>query len=224
MSAYDMAFSDAIYGPSERYVSRQRLQTMLDHEYALLLERLAQQRGGITKFFVFADTVAARSYGRNAEAHGWMGVRFQHQPQAPPSDIIIHVRMLERENVQQQEALGIIGVNLVYGAFYLHVQPDTLIGSLLDNLTVERIEVDLIKLTLDMLECARAQFLREANAKSDDAVVLLEITLRNLLSEGNIDHSDFLARVDILSALNQTASNPSRASMKPTWASPRQRF
>lgn len=263
MSAYDMAFSDAIYGPSERYVSRQRLQTMLDHEYALLLERLAQQRGGTTKFFVFADTVAARSYGRNTEAHGWMGVRFQHQPQAPPSDIIIHVRMLERDNVQQQEALGIIGVNLVYGAFYLHAQPDTLIGSLLDNLTVERIEVDLIKftgpafaqvdnrlmslqlvqqglaqaalftaqgevvqpaevfykkpilvergsfrpltkLTLDMLECARAQFLQEANAKRDEVVVLMEITLRNLLSEGHIDHSDFLARVDILSALNQT--------------------
>jgi hypothetical protein len=262
MSAYDMAFSDAIYGPSDRYVSRQRLQTMLDHEFALMLERLAQQRGGTTKFFVFADTVAARSYGRNAEAHGWMGVRFQHQPQASPSDIIIHVRMLERENVQQQEALGIIGVNLVYGAFYLHAQPDTLIGSLLDNLTVERIEVDLIKftgpafalvdnrlmslqlvhlglaqaalftaqgevvqpaevfykkpilvergsfrpptkLTLDMLECARSQFLREANTKRDDGVVLLEITLRNLVSEGNIDHSDFLARVDILSALNQ---------------------
>src|SRR5262245_15788229 len=94
ISAYDMTVSDAIYGPCERYVSRQRLQAMLEHEYALLRQRLEAKRGGTTRFFVFANTVAARSYSRHDEAHGWMGVRFQTAPKADPSDIIIHVRML----------------------------------------------------------------------------------------------------------------------------------
>src|SRR5438552_17954450 len=77
MSAYDMTISDAIYGPCERYVSRQRLQAMLDRECALLLERLNEKRGATTRFFVFADTVAARSYSRKDEAHGWLGIQFQ---------------------------------------------------------------------------------------------------------------------------------------------------
>src|SRR6266511_3484279 len=104
--------ANTIYGPCERYVSRQRLQSMLEHEYALLLERLNAKRGGTTRFFVFANTVAARSYSRHDEAHGWMGVRFQTAPQTDPSEIIIHVRMLDKENLQEQESLGIIGVNL----------------------------------------------------------------------------------------------------------------
>src|SRR5215467_3530924 len=114
MSAYDMTVSDAIYGPCERYVSRQRLQSMLDREFALLLERLGEKRGATTRFFVFADTVAARSYTRKDEAHGWMGIQFQTGAKAPPSQIIIHTRLLDRENFQEQEALGIIGVNLIY--------------------------------------------------------------------------------------------------------------
>ena len=85
ISAYDMTVSDAIYGHAERYVSRQRLQTMLDHEYGLLCERLNEKRGTNTRFFVFADTVTARSYKRADECHGWMGVRFQPLPQAPPT-------------------------------------------------------------------------------------------------------------------------------------------
>src|SRR6266508_3088770 len=139
ISAYDMTVSDAIYGPCERYVSRQRLQSMLEHEYALLLERLNAKRGGTTRFFVFANTVAARSYSRHDEAHGWMGVRFQTAPQTDPSEIIIHVRMLDKENVQEQEALGVIGVNLIYGALLYFQETETLIASLLDNLTRERI-------------------------------------------------------------------------------------
>src|SRR5881398_4129590 len=103
ISAYDMMVSDAIYGPCERYVSRQRLQSMLDHEYALLLERLGAKRGDSTRFFAFANTVAARSYSRHDEAHGWMGVKFQTAPKSEPSEILIHVRMLERENLQEQE-------------------------------------------------------------------------------------------------------------------------
>ena len=145
ISAYDMQVSDAIYGKCERYVGRQRLGTMLDHEYSLLLERLREKRGADTRFFAFAETVAAQGYIRRDECHGWMGMRFQAEPGAEPSQIILHVRMLDTENLLQQEALGIIGVNLVHGAFYHAQDPETFIQSLLDDLTPERIEVDMIK-------------------------------------------------------------------------------
>src|SRR5882762_8773309 len=145
ISAYDMSFSDAIYGKGERYVSQTRLLRMLDYEFNLLIERLNEKRGKETSFFVFADTVSARNYLGTNECHGWMGIKFQLQPLAEPSEIIIHVNMLDTENIQQQEALGIIGVNLTYGAFYLHSEPEKLIASLLDGLSTARIEVDMIK-------------------------------------------------------------------------------
>ena len=124
MSAYDMAVSDAIYGRCKRYVSRERLQGMLDHEHSLNLERLQSTRRDSTAFFAFADTVAARNYQGTNECHGWMGVKFQAHPRDEDSQIIIHVRMLDRENDLQQEALGIVGVNLLYGAFFLHHKPE----------------------------------------------------------------------------------------------------
>lgn len=145
ISAYDMAVSDAIYGHAERYVSRQRLETMLEHEYSLLIERLSQQRGATTRFFVFADTVVARSYSRHDDAHGWLGIRFQREPGQEPSQIIVHVRLWDKENVQEQEALGIVGVNLVHGAMYLHNEPTTLLESLVDNVGMDRIEIDMIQ-------------------------------------------------------------------------------
>ncbi|MGO8676513.1 MAG: TonB-dependent receptor [Limisphaerales bacterium] len=141
ISAYDMAVSDAIYGPTDRYVSRRRLQAMLDCEYELLLERLEQSRGAKAAFFVFANTVATR----RAEGSGWLGIRFQAEPGADPSEIIIHVRMLDRETVDQQEALGVIGVNLIHGSFYSYRQPEVLIRALLDDLTWDRVEVDMIR-------------------------------------------------------------------------------
>src|SRR5579859_4414322 len=141
ISAYDMAVSDAIYGPTERYVSRRRLQAMLDYEYDLLLERLEHKRGGNTAFFAFADTVATRREGGN----GWLGIKFQAVPGSDPSEIYIHLRMLDKEHVRQQEALGVIGVNLAYGTFYSHREPGVLIRSLLDDLTWERVEVDMIR-------------------------------------------------------------------------------
>ena len=145
MSAYDMTFSDAIYGPSDRYVSRGRLHTMLDREHALLIERLNVQRGEKTRFFVFADTVATRSFLRSEDGHGWLGIRFQAEPLGPSSEVTIHVRLADAETEQQQEALGAVGVNLVYGALYLHSDPKAMIASLLDNLTSERVEVDMIE-------------------------------------------------------------------------------
>ena len=146
ISAYDMAVSDAIYGPSDRYVSRSRLKAMLDYEFDLLLQRLDPARGEKTTFFAFANTVDTHSFTRQEEGHGWLGIRFQTEPRTPPSEIFIHVRLLDNEYVREQEALGVVGVNLVYGAIYHHRQPDKLIRSLLDNLTWERVEVDLIRL------------------------------------------------------------------------------
>ena len=144
MSAYDMTVSDAIYGETERYVSRQRLQAMLDHEFQLNLDRLSEKRGDNTAFFAFADTVVARSFKGGNECHGWMGIKFQAHPHDEPSQIIVHVRMQDAEASLQQEALGIVGVNLLYGAFFLHHEPDQLVESLLDKLTTGRIEIDLI--------------------------------------------------------------------------------
>jgi hypothetical protein len=257
-----MQFSDAIYGPTTRYVSRARLCTMLEHEYHLLIERLDQKFGAERTFFVFADTVAARSFKQHNESHGWLGMRFQTETRSEPSQIIAHVRMLDEENIDQQEALGIIGVNLIYGAFYYH-QPEKLIASLRENLAPQRMEVDMIKFsgpayegvdnrlmslqlvsqaltttvmftaegetvqpaevfyrksiivergsfrpvtyaTNDMLEGARKIFLSNPGTKEEDLVVLMEMTLENLLSEGQLNHADFLARVDILGSLGRT--------------------
>lgn len=145
MSAYDMTFSDAIYGTCDRYVSKQRINSMLDHEFRLLYERLDAKRGDKTRFFVFADTVAAKSYASKNDPHGWLGIRFQSSPRTDPSQIIIHVRLLDKENVTEQEALGIMGVNLAHAANYLHNDPEQALISLLDNLTNERVEVDMIE-------------------------------------------------------------------------------
>ena len=145
ISAYDMAVSDAVYGVTERYVSLARLQAMLDHEYQLDVERLSDERGDSTSFFAFADTVVARSYGRTNECHGWMGVKFQAYPRDEPSQIVLHVRMLDGEASLQQEALGIVGVNLLHGAFYERQEPENLIESLLDRLSTGRIEIDMIQ-------------------------------------------------------------------------------
>lgn len=147
ISAYDMTVSDAIYGRGERYVCRERLERMLDYEHRLNLERLRERRGNTTAFFVFADTVKARGYSGSSECHGWLGVRFQSHPRDADSQIIIHVNMLDREKEAQQEALGMVGVNLVYGACFLYHEPDLLVESLLDGLSTERIEIDMVELS-----------------------------------------------------------------------------
>lgn len=146
ISAYDMAVSDAVYGKSDRYVSMGRLQAMLDHEFQLNLERLDDTRGDENAFFAFADTVVARSYQGGNECHGWMGVKFQSHQHDEPSQIVLHVRMLDAEAALQQEALGVVGVNLLHGAFFHHHEPDALVESLLDRLTTGRIEIDMIQL------------------------------------------------------------------------------
>ncbi|MDX2227069.1 MAG: TonB-dependent receptor [Verrucomicrobiae bacterium] len=145
ISAYDMEVSDAIYGKCDRYVSKQRLHQMLDHEFNLNVERLADSRGATQQLFAFADTVSARNFKGTNECHGWMGIRFQPIPNGPPSQIVIHVRMWDKENLLQQEALGIVGVNLMFGAFYHTTNPHLLLESLLDSLSIDRIEIDMIE-------------------------------------------------------------------------------
>ncbi|GAB3756892.1 BCNT domain-containing protein [Spirosoma pomorum] len=147
MSAYDMTFSDSIYGVEEsgRYVVESRLVKMLSKEYSLLEKRLAEQRGSETTFFAFANTVVALNYQKTNDAHGWIGCRFQQSPLSGYNDVIIHVKMLDNENVVQQQALGIIGVNLIYGAFYYAKSPETLVLSLMDDLSPDRIQIDMIR-------------------------------------------------------------------------------
>ncbi|HUO30298.1 MAG TPA: hypothetical protein VMU80_13840 [Bryobacteraceae bacterium] len=261
ISAYDMAISDGLYGTTQRYVSRERLVAMLDKEYYDLLGRLDRKRGEHTAFFAFADTSATQAHSRRPAGHSWQGVRFQTEPKSAPSEIIIHVEMLDPVTVAQQEALGTVGVNLIYGAFYYADDPQHLIGSLMDDLSRRRIEVDMIKfsgpafakvdnrlmslqlveegltdavmftaqgevvqpsevlynkpvmiergsfrpvtnVTLDMLGRAVEQ-LKKISQVDGETTAIMEMTLKNLMSESAIDHSDFLARVDILGALGK---------------------
>lgn len=145
ISAYDMKFSDAIYGVCDRYVCEDRLSSMLDKEYELLPERLSE-RIGRTQFFAFADTVELLNYERTNQGHGWIGLRFQLQPGKPPNDCVVHVKMHDNDPLQQQYALGIIGVNMIYGCMFLH-DPETILMSLLDGLTTRRIEIDTFRLS-----------------------------------------------------------------------------
>jgi len=264
ISAYDMKVSDAIYGPCSRYVCRERLQAMLDYEQRLNVERLGTLRGDDTTFFAFADTVSARSFRGNNECHGWMGIKFQIGPYSDDNQIVIHVRMLDVENGLQQEALGIVGVNLIYGARFLHGEPERLLESLLDGLSTNRIEIDLIEfqgsefrhvdnrvMSLRLVQIGltgaamfsadghvlqpsevlykkpvlveRGRFrpvtyvnldlaaaaLRSFEAESDDVapgetVSIMEITMRNLMTDGELDLNDFISRADVLATTGHT--------------------
>jgi hypothetical protein len=258
ISAYDMAVSDGLYGPAPRYVSRQRLEAMLEHELAQLLQQLGPRRGDTTTFFAFADTVATQSYGHADSGRGWLGVRFQERPHDAASDIVLHAHLLDASALHQKETLGILGVNLLYGAFYQRETPEGLIASLLDDLPRARVEVDMIrftgpafarvdnrlaalelvrrgltdaamirangeivqpsdvlhkkpiliergsfrpatKLTVDLLERARAQFAEQLHG--EEPVVLAEMTLRSLSDGPGLEPVDFLDRADILGAL-----------------------
>ncbi|TKC10365.1 nicotinamide mononucleotide adenylyltransferase [Pedobacter polaris] len=146
MSAYDMTFSDAIYGAeaSGRYVSQNRLLRMLEHEFSLLNERLHGEKYENRTFFAFANTVTTLNFKRTNEPHGWVGIRFQTEPGGLPNEIFFHIRLFDTDVNMQQRVLGIIGVNLVYAAFYHHNEPKVMIESLVDNLTVGSVEIDLI--------------------------------------------------------------------------------
>jgi hypothetical protein len=260
ISAYDMAVSDALYGPTPRYVSRERLEAMLEHEFVELRQSLESGRGDAKTFFAFADTVTTGSYRHPGPGRGWLGVRFQARPHEEPSQVIVHAHLRDRTAELQQEALGVLGVNLIHGAFYRRQNLGDLIAGLLDELSRERAEIDVIKfsgpafagidnrlmslqlvegaltdaamftasgevvqpsevlhkkpilvgrgsfrpatkLTLDLLERTREQFLQEPGARGQQPVVLAEMTLRSLIPEPDVGHPDFLARTDVLRAL-----------------------
>ncbi|MCU0358294.1 MAG: TonB-dependent receptor [Cyclobacteriaceae bacterium] len=260
MSAYDMKFSDAIYGQCERYVCEPRLIRMLDHEYALLAERLPH-RVDDTSFFAFANTVEILNYERTNQAHGWIGLRFQNTPKGDYNDLIIHVKMHDNDPLLQQYALGVVGVNMIYAcAFFSNAEQ--ILMSLLDGLSTKRIEIDMFRITgpdfrtvdnrlmalklvkngftraamfgpdgevmqpadelykkhvlvlrgrfrppthvnVDMLLAARRHFKHEPDVDRSKIVVLTELTLHDLSTDGNIDEKDFLERADIICSLGQ---------------------
>jgi hypothetical protein len=260
MSAYDMKFSDAIYGQCDRYVCEDRLMRMLDHEYVLLPERLPH-RIETTRFFAFADTVESLNFERTNQGHGWIGLRFQLRPKSEPNDCIIHVKMLDTDPLQQQLALGIVGVNMLYSCMFLS-DPEQILMSLLDGLSSRRLEIDMFRLTgpdfkhvdnrlmalklvkngftkaamfgpdgnvmqpsdelykknvlvlrgrfrppthvnADMLLASRRHFKHEPDVDKSKIVLLTELTLNDLSSDGNIDEKDFLHRADIICSLGQ---------------------
>jgi len=263
MSAYDKIYSDEIYGvePSGRYVCESRLYKMLDHEYGLLEERLKEHRPN-SNFFVFADTVAAINYHKTIPGNGWLGVRFQLSPTSRPNDLVIHVKMLDRDNQQQQSAIGVLGVNLLYACHEYADDPDALVKSLIDGLH-GRVVIDMIRLSgpdfthvdnrylslllvqhgltevaifgpdgqsmhgseflyrkalmvvrgnfrpptlvsLDAIKSSFQQFKDEEDIDADRAYVMTELTLENLIINGEITQKDFLDRADLLNALGQT--------------------
>jgi len=142
ISAYDMTFSDEIYGKTGRYVCEDRLTRMLDHEFSLLQERLPQRRDS-TQFFAFADTVATSA--EEEKSHGWMGIRYQSKPGGPANEIVLHLKMWDNSRLQQQDALGILGVNLIHMAFYPSSNAKDRIAALLESLSTKRIEVNMIR-------------------------------------------------------------------------------
>ena len=148
ISAYDMAVSDGLYGPTRRYVSRQRLEAMLEQEFAQLQQQLDAKFGERKCFFAFADTVATRSFRESGagRGRGWIGLRFQARPREAPSQIIVHAHLADSTAAREQEALGILGVNLIHAAFFRRGDPATLVAALMDDLSRERVEVDMIKL------------------------------------------------------------------------------
>jgi len=149
MSAYDMVFSNSIYGAEEsgRYVSESRLDKMIQHEFELLSERLIGPKYEGKTFFAFADTVTTLNFNKTNDPHGWLGIRFQLTPGGVPNDIVFHVRLLDSDSSLQQNVLGILGVNLVYAAYFYHDNIQYMIESLVDNLTIGSVEIDLISLS-----------------------------------------------------------------------------
>jgi hypothetical protein len=145
ISAYDKEVSDDLYGPGTRYVSKPRLQSMLEREWSDLLSQLSISRGATTRFFSFVDTVSARNFSGDNECHGWIGLRFQTQPQCPPSDLILHINLRDRSNVAQQDAVGILGVNLIYAAFHYLSSADEFLTQLAADLSLHRIEFDCVE-------------------------------------------------------------------------------
>ena len=263
MSAYDMTFSEAIYGSeSGRYVSESRLHKMIDHEFVLLRERLKDEKYSKKRFFAFSNTCTTLNYHKTNDPHGWMGVKFQLTPGGEPNEVIIHVRLKGTDSLYQQRVIGGIGTNLLFACYWFYDQINDFVESLLDNLSTDQVEIDMIrmkgpafdkvdnrllalklvrngftdgtifgpdkevyqpkdvlykkhilclrgrfrpvtKVNEDMMKCGLDYF-KPITKDEENIVVLSEITLNNLSSEGEFDNKDFLDRADILCSLGHT--------------------
>ncbi|MEM9053638.1 MAG: TonB-dependent receptor [Bacteroidota bacterium] len=148
MSAYDKDFSDAIYGKEEknRYVCEPRLRKMVEHEYGLIEQRLSRENHPSRRFFSYANTIATIDFRKKYQGHGWMGIKFQTSPEKEPNEIVIHVKLHENEAQLQQETIGVIGVNMLYGCYFYYQNPRDYLQSLYDNLTRDQIEIDMISM------------------------------------------------------------------------------
>lgn len=265
MSAYDKDYSDAIYGVEDdgRYVTESRLRKMLTHETRLMEERLNREKHPEKLFFSYANTVATIDFAKQFKGHGWVGIKFQIEPNAEYNEIILHIRFKENDSKLQQETLGILGVNLIYGAFYKYNDPKRLLRYLYDHLDKDQLEIDTInfsgpqfnevdnrlmslqlvkngmteavmfgpdgknvlpaailykknilalrgsfrpvtKVNMDMYEKSLEMFIQEKKVEKENTLVVFEITLSNLRSEGEIDERDFLDRAELLCSLGQT--------------------
>lgn len=145
ISAYDKEVSDEIYGSGARYVSIERLRAMLEKEWAQLLLQVQDTRGETARFFSFVDTVAARNYAGTNVPHGWLGLRFQDRPGAPANDVILHVNLMDSTNIREQEALGIVGVNLLYAVYHERSDPETFLSAIADLVAPDRLEIDYVE-------------------------------------------------------------------------------
>ncbi len=265
MSAYDKDFSDAIYGIEDdgRYVTENRLKKMLNHEINLIENRLHREKHPNKMFFSYANTVATIDFAKQFKGHGWVGIRFQIEPDEDYNEIIIHIRFKETDARLQQETLGVLGVNLIYGAFYKYNDPKKLLKYLYDHLDKDQLEIDTInfsgprfatvdnrlmslqlvknsmtdavmfdpegrnilpaailykknilalrgsyrpvtKVNMDMYEQSYKMFLEENKVEKDNTLVIFEITLSNLKSQGEIDERDFMDRAELLCSLGHT--------------------
>jgi hypothetical protein len=145
ISAYDMTVSDTLYGSVKRYVSEERLKGMLDYEYNQLVHRLGQKKGSDTCFFAFCNTVKVKGYRDDGRWHGWIGVRFQLRPGAPPSDLIVHVILNEPSHDSQMRDLGILGVNILYAVYHKRDRLVEFVESLMDNIDPRSVEIDVLR-------------------------------------------------------------------------------
>lgn len=265
MSAYDKDFSDSIYGieADGRYVTESRLKKMLSHEVNLIEDRLKREKHPSKMFFSYANTVATIDFAKQFKGHGWVGIKYQIEPDEDYNEIILHIRFKETDARLQQETLGILGVNLIYGAYYKYNDPKRLLRYLYDHLDKDQLEIDTInfsgprfadvdnrlmslqlvkngmtdavmfnpdgnnilpasilykknilalrgsfrpvtKVNMDMYEKSLKMFLDENKVEKDNTLVVFEITLSNLRSDGEIDERDFMDRAELLCSLGQT--------------------
>jgi hypothetical protein len=264
ISAYDKAFSDALYhsSTSGRYVSEQRLHEMLEAEYENLTQILGETRGLNSQFFSFANTIEILNYQKSNRGQGWIGMRFQLKPETEPNQVILHVNLLENDGLMQQNTLGVLGVNLIYACFFLYQFPSQFLRSLFDNISADRLEITMIRMSgpdldyvdnrllsvqlvkngmtkaimfdrhgqvqqpydmlykknvlalrgsfrpvtiviVDMLRTSFRIFKKDEDYEKDHTISICEMTLSNLMQEGEMDEQDFLDRVAILNGMGQ---------------------